>query len=62
MSGLLGFLLFAALFFVMMRFGCGAHAGHGGHRADRHSPDADASTDKYRGKPADPSGHRDLSA
>ena len=31
MSGLVSFLLFAALFFVMMRLGCGAHAGHGGH-------------------------------
>lgn len=34
MSGALSFLLFAALFFFMMRFGCGAHAGHGGHGAD----------------------------
>ena len=31
MSGLGSFLLFAAVFFLMMRFGCGAHAGHGGH-------------------------------
>ena len=31
MSGLAGFLLFAALFFFMMRFGCGSHVGHGGH-------------------------------
>jgi YHS domain-containing protein len=31
MSGLVSFLLFGALFFFMMRFGCGAHAGHGGH-------------------------------
>ena len=31
MSGLLSFLLFAALFFFMMRFGCGSHVGHGGH-------------------------------
>jgi len=31
MSGLVTFLLFAAAFFFMMRFGCGAHAGHGGH-------------------------------
>jgi len=35
MEGLLTFLLFGALFFVMMRFGCGAHVhgGHGGHGA-----------------------------
>ena len=33
MEGLITFLLFGALFFVMMRFGCGAHVqgGHGGH-------------------------------
>jgi len=33
MEGLLSFLLFAGLFYVMMRFGCGAHMvhGHGGH-------------------------------
>ena len=31
MSGLLWLLLFAAFFFLMMRFGCGAHMAHGGH-------------------------------
>jgi YHS domain-containing protein len=33
MSGLLSLLLFAAFFYFMMRFGCGAHMvhGHGGH-------------------------------
>ena len=31
MSGLTTFLLFGVAFFFMMRFGCGAHAGHGGH-------------------------------
>ena len=36
MEGLLSLLLFAAFFYFMMRFGCGAHmvhghAGHGGH-------------------------------
>lgn len=33
MSGFLSLLLFAALFYSMMRFGCGAHMvhGHGGH-------------------------------
>ena len=32
MEGLFSLLLFAALFYVMMRFGCGAHMvhGHGG--------------------------------
>lgn len=33
MEGLLSLLLFAGLFYVLMRFGCGAHMvhGHGGH-------------------------------
>ena len=31
MEGFLSFLLFAALFYVMMRFGCGAHMTHGHH-------------------------------
>ncbi len=29
MDGFLSFLLFAVLFYVMMRFGCGAHTVHG---------------------------------
>lgn len=33
MEGLFSLLLFAAMFYMMMRFGCGAHVsrGHGGH-------------------------------
>lgn len=33
MVGLLSLLVFAGLFYIMMRFGCGAHMvhGHGGH-------------------------------
>jgi len=31
MEGLGSLLLFAALFYVMMRFGCGAHMVHGHH-------------------------------
>jgi len=33
MDGLLWFLIIGGLFYVMMRFGCGAHMvhGHGGH-------------------------------
>ena len=38
MSGLGSFLLFALLFFVMMRFGCGAHVGHGGHGHGKQTP------------------------
>lgn len=31
MDGLISLLLFAGLFYFMMRFGCGAHMVHGGH-------------------------------
>jgi YHS domain-containing protein len=31
MDGLLSLLVFAVLFYVMMRFGCGAHMVHGRH-------------------------------
>lgn len=31
MEGLLSLLLFGGLFFLMMRFGCGAHVMHGSH-------------------------------
>jgi YHS domain-containing protein len=44
MSGLVSFLLFGALFFVMMRFGCGAHVGHGGHGG--HAPQRDSNSDQ----------------
>ena len=33
MSGLVSLLLFAAFFYFMMRFGCGAHMVHGNHGA-----------------------------
>ena len=36
MDGFLSALLFVGLFFLMMRFGCGAHMGHGrGRHGDR---------------------------
>jgi YHS domain-containing protein len=31
MGGILWLLMIAALFYLMMRFGCGAHMVHGGH-------------------------------
>jgi len=31
MDGLFSLLLFAGVFYLMMRFGCGAHMVHGGH-------------------------------
>ena len=33
MQGLVSLLLFAAFFYLMMRFGCGAHMVHGDHVA-----------------------------
>jgi len=35
MEGLLWLLVFGVLFFVMMRYGCGAHIAHGGHGSHR---------------------------
>lgn len=31
MEGLLSFLVIGGLFFLIMRYGCGAHMAHGGH-------------------------------
>jgi YHS domain-containing protein len=38
MEGALSLLLFAGVFYLMMRFGCGAHMvhGHGGHEGRQH--------------------------
>lgn len=36
MDRIISFLLFAALFYFMMRFGCGSHAVHGHHRHEGH--------------------------
>jgi YHS domain-containing protein len=35
MEGLFSFLLFAGLFYFMMRYGCGAHMTHGHHEKER---------------------------
>lgn len=41
MEGVFSFLLFAGVFYFMMRFGCGAHMvhGHGGHGDHAHGSD-----------------------
>ena len=55
MEGLFGLLLFAALFYFMMRFGCGAHmvhghgGGHAGHGGDRQPPDSGGAKDPVCG-------------
>ena len=46
MSGLLSLLLFAAFFYFMMRFGCGAHMVHGHGGPEGHAgPTSGASED-----------------
>lgn len=58
MEGLLSLLLFAGAFYLMMRFGCGAHmvhgsaAGHGEH-SDHPATDGDV-TDPVGGMPVAP--------
>jgi len=42
MDRILSFLLFAGLFYFMMRFGCGAHAVHGHHGHHRDASPANA--------------------
>jgi len=48
MEGLITLLLFAGVFFLMMRGGCGAHMAHGGH-GHHGSSDAPDHTDPVCG-------------
>lgn len=57
MEGLLSFLLFAAFFYVMMRFGCGAHMvhGHGRHTSSpEHADQTSRAIDPVCGMPVAP--------
>jgi YHS domain-containing protein len=55
MDGLLTFLIFAGIFYLMMRFGCGAHMVHGhGAGHDAESADAGKHTDPVCGKEIPP--------
>jgi len=59
MDGLLSFLLFAGFFFLMMRFGCGAHLmrGHGAGHGSEKLPapdDAERHVDPVCGKDVPP--------
>ena len=55
MDGLLSFLIFAGVFYLMMRFGCGAHMihghhGHGNKKVEKHiDPVCGKSLDAERG-------------
>lgn len=56
MDGLLTLLLFAGLFYAMMRFGCGAHmvhghGGHGSHEGHEEHAALAAATDPVCGMP-----------
>ena len=53
MEGLLSMLLFAGLFFVMMRFGCGAHMMHGPHDHGRKNKNQQKHTDPVCGMEVD---------
>ena len=55
MSGLITFLLFAVLFYLMMRMGCGAHMVHGRHgHGGGHPPGGTSATDPVCGMSVDP--------
>jgi YHS domain-containing protein len=47
MEGLGSFLLFAVIFYLLMRYGCGAHMMHGGHGGhEGHGKSTNAELDK----------------
>lgn len=55
MDGFLSLLLFGVLFYVMMRFGCGAHMIHGHHGKDREQGIGDNNhVDPVCGRTVDP--------
>jgi YHS domain-containing protein len=51
MDRLLSFLVFAAFFYLMMRFGCGAHMIHGHHGGNEHEGHGNADKDPVCGMP-----------
>ncbi len=57
MDRLISFLLFAAFFYLMMRFGCGAHVVHGSHgdheHEGHHGEDKGSSKDLVCGMPVE---------
>ncbi|MCW8955979.1 MAG: YHS domain-containing protein [Gammaproteobacteria bacterium] len=54
MEGLLSFLFFAGVFYLMMRFGCGTHMTHGSHGGHGHGDDTvEKYTDPVCGMPVD---------
>jgi len=56
-DGLLWLLLFGVLFFVMMRYGCGAHIAHRSHGGHPSEGDAQAGAEApMRGRDVPPGG------
>jgi YHS domain-containing protein len=61
MNGLFSLLLFAVFFYLMMRFGCGAHMVHGGHAGHEHGghgggvAEEGSAKDPVCGMPVEPS-------
>ena len=53
-DGFLSFLLFVVLFYVMMRFGCGAHMVHGHRGRQKAGADDDKHVDPVCGKNVSP--------
>lgn len=54
MDGFLSFLLFAVLFYLMMRFGCGAHMAHGHYGGRQSAGGGDKHVDPVCGKHVEP--------
>ena len=50
MGGLITLLLYAGLFYLIMRFGCGAHLTHGHHHGHKKSKDKEIFIDPVCGK------------
>ena len=57
MQGFFSLLLFAGFFYLMMRFGCGAHMihGHGGHASQGHGTPEGSTKDPVCGMDVAPS-------
>jgi len=53
MEGLLSLLIFAGLFYFMMRFGCGAHMIHGSHHGGHEKTDNNKHIDPVCGMEVD---------
>ena len=60
MNGLLTLLFYAAIFYFLMRFGCGAHMTHG-HHGNEKGKDKEVFIDPVCGKPvSDEEGYGEL--